>query len=634
MAMNQTAGENFLKELVFTMFAQKRVLVSVASLLFVVFVAYAFLSQPVYRAEGSFLVKSKRAQHSPDSLEEAQLRVQPVQKEDLFSEAQILTSDDVALKTVKKLVAEKKLVIPELPGAEPGADLESVFAEAVRASLSTEVAETSNVLMISMTWGDAKQAQLILDTLMWTYLAHRHEILNPAGQKSFFDNQVDNYLTNLKDKQQELLGLVTEKVAPDPQREIEQNLLLRQQLQSSLVAAERQLIETERSIELLDKALASDRVQLFSFIDNPVIQGYGNKLQDLLIQQTAVRKTFVDGSKPTISIARQIDDAYQALKHEVSAYRGSVEARADTLTQEIDVLTQKIRETDARNVDLRRTQVAMEQVNREAKLLEYTFETFYQRREQSDIQGAEGAKGLYSQVVILGRAQALDKPVKPKKKLIVVGGFLLACMTGFFFAVIKENFDHSFKRPEDVDAYVGAPMIFSLNDFGAATEEGGKKGAPSATPPPSATPAKSAAALALTLSLGVGLGAGGLQAYQVGRQGLITPIQERWDETLQLAHRLRTQTTDAMSQMGWIGRKETFSSAPALQGVGSPVLVQLIQQRQAARSVLLAKANPAPRKANALRTRTPLFFPLQGQPVYVTERTTPAQNQRKDSSAG
>ena len=84
---------------------------------------------------------------------------------------------------------------------------------------------------------------------------------------------------------------------------------------------------------------------------------------------------------------------------------------------------------------------------------------FRKEREESV---AVTAKNIPSNVSILSEAFPSDGPVFPKKQIVIPLGLLIGFITGLSFAFIREYFDHTFKKPSDVQTYVDLPVIFSI----------------------------------------------------------------------------------------------------------------------------------------------------------------------------
>jgi len=98
-----TKTENYIREFYEIFFAQKKLILWVTLIFFLIAVLIAFFWPPVYSATGSILMKGKKIQKSPESLSQAYEDFYPVTKEDLVSEEHMLVSFEVAKRTVDQL---------------------------------------------------------------------------------------------------------------------------------------------------------------------------------------------------------------------------------------------------------------------------------------------------------------------------------------------------------------------------------------------------------------------------------------------------------------------------------------------------------------------------------------------------
>ena len=157
MTNGDSKSENYLREYAYIFFAQTKVILSVALIIFVLSAAVAFLWPATWAATGSFLVKGRTDKNVTD-LEEAKRLLDRTRKEDLFSEAAILTSNDVIILAVNELNAGEKYSGLKLTPSN------------IKPRIKAEVLPSSNVIEITLSWSTPKEAEIILDALMNNYL--------------------------------------------------------------------------------------------------------------------------------------------------------------------------------------------------------------------------------------------------------------------------------------------------------------------------------------------------------------------------------------------------------------------------------------------------------------------------------
>jgi len=463
--------EDYKRELVFIFFAQKKVIVWTTALIFVLSVLIAFLWPPTYGAYGSILVRGKKIEKSPELLEKEELRPFPVTKEDLSSEVEILTSPDTIEKTIKYLY-DNNLYYKKKKWTKISLN-EEVYN--IKNSLKTELIPASNVIEITYYHKNPNDASTILRVLMDQYMIYRMNIYNPDKAELFFAQQADNFHKGLETMENELMDLVKKNKVSDPLKEIENNILIKKDLEQQLNILKNDSTEKILYIEHLEKELNKKDIQFFSFIENNPINsanGLSPKLQTLVVERGNILRTYSPSSEKVKSIDKQINETYASLKSEVIAYKENQLNQLHIVNEKIRNIENTLDSINARNVELQKQLILSQRIARESNLLGFSYDTFSKRREEAKINTSVNATNFSSHISILSKAFPSDGPVFPKRKVVIPLGLLVGFITGCSLGFLREYFDHTFKNPSDVYNYAGLSLIFSI----PATEETEKKG--------------------------------------------------------------------------------------------------------------------------------------------------------------
>ena len=479
--------ENLARELAFIFFNRRALILWTAGLVYTMVLFVAFFWPPVYSASGSLLMKGKTMPRDPQSLETVAVRQTAIQEEDLNSELQIFRSDNVVRRAVQQLEEESEVFAePDMSGltgwlsrqeknlrelmsrdaqAPPGKEAQT-FAKIIKInkSLSLRIVPTSNVISVSVSWSDPHAAQQILETLMRAYLVERRTVFEPGQVREFFNTQVENYRHQLERKKGEILDLVKHRGGPDPAAALENNLVLKSSISEQLNDLEKQKIDTQSEYELINNALADSDIWYFAFIDNDVIRSLGFEVQELARELALALRSYEPESETVVALKGQLVSARSNLNREVYAILEELGARLVSLQNKIDLLSDRMGEIDASNIGLKQMQLQLESLQMETELLEFSYQTFYQRSEETSIGNRELAGGADSQVVVLARGQASPEPDFPRRLPLIVLGLLLSFLVGGTVGFVREFFDHTFKRPEDVERVTGLPVVFSIEE--------------------------------------------------------------------------------------------------------------------------------------------------------------------------
>jgi uncharacterized protein involved in exopolysaccharide biosynthesis len=482
--VNESQGTtNYLREYAFILFAQRRLILATALVVFLAFAAVAFLWPTTWGAAGSLIVKG-RTETSVASLEEAKPLLETTRKEDLFSEASIVTSHNVLTTAAQALRGRERFRGEQLTPAT------------LRLHLEVTVLPSSNVIELLLTWRDPDAAQEILQAVMEAYLSFRNSIFNPPERRDLFDARSRDYMQSLEQKQGGVLAAIKDVKAPDPELEIKHNLEIKQHNLKKLQMFREELTDTEFLIEQIANDLDEETIKFYSYINLEPITVLNSKLQELIIRQNGILKTYLPDSKRAQAARREVLLTSKMLRAEVVAYKQNLDDRVSALQAKTALLEDEVARIDARNLELKTLDLRLKNIDQESQLFRLSFDTFSKRREEVDFTNQAG--GAASYVSVIAEAHVLEDPVFPDKAVLLPLGLLAGLLGGFSLGFIREFADHRFKRPEDVEKQLGLPVIFSIPDTGEATldaspaasdESPGDGGKDEAAPPPDQAPA-------------------------------------------------------------------------------------------------------------------------------------------------
>lgn len=449
--------EDYILELTTIFFIRKRMILSITVIISVAAILIAFFMPPIYAAVSHILVKGKRIEKSPESLDTSPLKAFELTKEDLNSEIEILTSHDVIRNTIGDLQTGKLLFhTEELSGKE----LLSLVKE-IQGNLTSEIVPNSNVIKVTLLNKDPRHALLVLDHLLKQYMKYRALIYHPSQAAPFFKYQVEEYKNRLVQLEKQLNDLATHSDTADPLKEIENNLLIKQDLSQQLNVARSQLIEKKQYVSNLKQAIESNPIQFFSFIDNLSINAFADKLQGLVIEKGELLRKFHPESKKILRVEEQIDNTYSVLKSEVQSFLDDQENQERILREKIASLDLRTDDIDARNIELHAHSVSYNRIKMDLDLMQSSYNTLMKRWEEARIVNTSDENTL-SLISITSQPYSSGTPVFPNKRTLIPIGVLVGLITGISLGFLSEYFDHTIKRPEDIDRFIGLPTLFSI----------------------------------------------------------------------------------------------------------------------------------------------------------------------------
>ena len=450
-----TKSENIKTEILTILFAQKKTLITVTLLIFAAGILIAFFWPPTYSASGSILIKMKRPLRSPDEIEGVEKRYTKVDKEDLASEVEIIRSPEVierALRMIKygKILDDSKTI-----------KISNENLHQINKQLKTEIAPSTNVINLTYYDKDPEYAVKFLDSLLKSYVKYRMELYYPKESSEYFKAQAGDFSTDIDKKNKEWIEIIEKNKIAQPLKEIESNLLVKKELESSLNQLKAQKIELANKIKYLDTALAYEKVQFFSFLNQESFINLSESVKKLYIEWGNITRKYLPDSEAAETVENQLNTAMDKLKNEVRIYRNGLDSELKSIKSKINYYENRISDITVQNVELQKQNILNQKIAIEMNLLQSSYETFSKRREEANI-GMLIPESSY--VNILKKAFPSDGPVFPEKNTLIPLSLFVGFLTGFALAFIKEYFDYTFKRVSEIEELTGLKVLFSVSE--------------------------------------------------------------------------------------------------------------------------------------------------------------------------
>lgn len=486
MNSNTQSTENILHEILFIIFAQKRLIIDLLVVMTVGILLIALLAPKEYTGHASLLVKGKRIERNPESVQQAETKVLPISREDLNSEVQMLMSNSL-LKTVA-IEADKKLGLfdgqfSELDSSIDNELIDDNLTDAITElfkALEVTLVPSSKVLEISLTWASADQAQQILTILVDEYFTYRNKVYKPEKTRDFYDDTVQAYQKKI-DQHEVLLVEVIKKVkASSTSQEIESNLALKKEYQQRLSGLEQTRLSTTTELTYLNQQLErgknalvgndaktfdNNAVNLFTKIDNLSIRQLSSSVQTKLLSYIDTSTHFLADSEKALGLKSELDKAYATLLNEVSILAEDKKNQLEATQEMITYFDNKIEKLDQRNSELAQYQIELDKLNRDKSLLEQAFSNYYKLREEAIMMERTQMANLNTQVILLTPSWAQQDPTFPNNRILIPFGLLITVLVALTAGFINEYFDDSIKRPDDSMKFIGVPTLISMNDI-------------------------------------------------------------------------------------------------------------------------------------------------------------------------
>ena len=437
-----------------------------------------------YRAETKLLVKRERLDPVVSPQENAPLTFHDtVSEEEINSEIELITSNDVLQKVVKTCDLDKKKFISKIihPWQTPQNRMDKAVAD-LRSDLQLEVLKKTNVISIGYESHDPHLAEKVLATLDQAYLDKHLDVHHPSGQFEFFDQQAEKYRQDMMVAEAKLKQFADEQggVAPTTMRDMTLQKLA--DFSSSLETTRASIAESDRRIADLEKQAQSTPARLTTQMksgDNAqVLENLKSTLLTLEMKRTELLTKYQPTYPLVVEVDKQLNDTRLALaKEEGSPVKEQVtdqnptyawvsgelakakadlsgfQARETALTAIIKVYQDKVKVLE---------QQGIEQANltRTSKEDEGNYELYTKKKEEARIEDALDRTRLLN-VSVIENATLPSIPTRSPFLFVLVAVLLASAVSlGVVFAI--DYADQSFRTPSEVISELRIPVLAAV----------------------------------------------------------------------------------------------------------------------------------------------------------------------------
>lgn len=471
--------QNSLRDFLTVIFKHKLKILCVFLGVAVTVTVMSFILPPVFEAKSSLLVKIGREYMTRPEVGDNRTMLSLNQEEVINSEIQILTNQDL----LKKVITTVKLdnLYPDL-AKKPPRNIDPLDAAVVEFAkkLHVEGVKKSNVIRISFQHKDPQVAARAVNLLVELFKEKHLQVFSDP-KSSFLEKQLKEYEQKLAESENSMQAFKQKNrvYALEEQR----NLLLRQrvELDTALKNSQNAVSELQKRLSTLKgqmKTVSEGNTNYTQTERDRIIVEAKAKLLTLQLSEQELSRKYTDNNRLVVNVRKEIQLVRDFLKEQeeelsrkvksgspvyLDVQREQVRAEAELSAQNARAasLRQQLQSVDARIQSLDSTEKEIQRLKREQSINEKNYQTYADRSEEARISDDMNRLKLANISVIQGAAVPIE-PVKPKKLLNVVMGFLFGALAGVGIAFFSEYAAQSFSTPEGVERRLGLPVLTTI----------------------------------------------------------------------------------------------------------------------------------------------------------------------------
>lgn len=469
------------------LFRNKRLIVLSFLGVFLGVVAAVVIMPPQYQAEMKILVERSRLDPLVSPSEKSDLPSQPanLSEEEVNSEVDMLENQDLLTQVVvecglhnKQLTWWRRLV--GMPSEE------TRIAQAVRAlqtQLEVDPPNRSNLITVTYTSNDPKQAAQVLQSLGNHYLLKHVEVHRTGGTSEFFNSEVAKVRERVSSAQARLreFGRSDYIINADAQK----TALLQKivDFESTLRTTEASISETQQKINSIKTQMKTTPQRMTTQVRTSsalldqlksTLFGLQLKKRELLAKYEPSYRLVRDIDKqiaeteqaiaaaqkaPTAEETTDKDPTYQWLASELAksqAELAAYTARANATKQSLSTLR-----VEAMN--LRDKETEQKNLLREVAVAEDSYVAVLRKQDEARFADAMDRQRIVNAAI----AEPPSVPVLPVSSPIlkVALGMVLAGMISIGLAFASDYCDPSFRTPEELEGFLDIPVLAAFPDI-------------------------------------------------------------------------------------------------------------------------------------------------------------------------
>jgi polysaccharide biosynthesis transport protein len=337
----------------------------------------------------------------------------------------------------------------------------------LRSSLVVEPRRNTRLVMIKVEQSDPVLAAEIANAVATAYVQYNLE-LKMKGASEAISWLTDEANRLRKKVEESAVALQNFRVKAGILGMEEQRKITAQKIMDfnkAYLEAQAQRLAMEAKVQQITQ-IAKDKsaAQLIIGVANsPLIEKLRGELADLEVERSRLLRTYKEKHPEILKIDARIQQVQQRLDGEIQNMVNAAQAEYKAAKAREDTLFNTVTQMRREGQDLNEKEIQYLALQRENETNQQLYDSIAKRLKETSVTG-----GLETNNVrVVETATAPSAPVRPRKVWNLGLGVVVGLGLGIALAVAIEYFDTTVKTPDDVERYLGLPVIGIVPRFEA-----------------------------------------------------------------------------------------------------------------------------------------------------------------------
>ena len=339
--------------------------------------------------------------------------------------------------------------------------------DVLRSSLIVEPRRNTRLVLIKVEQSDPVLAAEIANAIAMAYVQYNLELKMKGASEAV--SWLTEEANRLRAKVQEsavalqnyrvkagILGL-------EEQRKITAQKIM--DFNKGYLEAQAQRLSMEAKLQQVTQ-IAKDKAAaqlILSVANSPLIEKLRGETADLEVERSKLLRTYKDKHPEILKIDARIQQVQQRLDAEIQNMVSAAQAEYKVAKAREDTLFNNVTQMRREGQDLNEKEIQYLALQRESETNQQLYDSIAKRMKETGVTG-----GLETNNVrVVEAATAPTAPIRPRKAWNLGLGIVVGLGLGIAIAVAIEYFDTTVRTPDDVERYLGLPVIGIVPKFEA-----------------------------------------------------------------------------------------------------------------------------------------------------------------------
>lgn len=405
--------------------------------------------------------------------------------------------------SLEPLVAKYRLYERELASREPMESIIDRMRKDIKVEVNTSRNDITNGFNITYRGSDPRTTQVVTAELAGKYIDAQTKASSDAGRltKEFFDRQVEQAkadldavdqkrlefmkenLAHLPDSQQALVGQLTglfeqqKSYIADIGRLRDQQATLSQQLgdltkqrQQEIESAVEEFNDPKKLPEYisLSQREADTEAEIRTMLTTlkPANPDVIKKKEELTDIRTKMERVIAEGKAKAEEKRKRlesyVDPRINQVKYNMEYAKGEIARQQkllDDTNAQIASIQQRINEVPG-------AQVGLEALDREYQTMKANYDTLLAQQQKADVISSMQTSQQGESITVVDPANLPERPVAPKRPVLIIMGLMLGLLVGFACAAAFEVPRLlTIQTTDDAEHYTGLPVLVAVPEL-------------------------------------------------------------------------------------------------------------------------------------------------------------------------